>query len=79
MVGPAGTDRDERELAVAVPKRKMSRSNTRARRSQWKTTSADLVTCPQCKGPKLGHQACPACGAYNGRQYVEALRTEHEA
>ncbi|MBM7331878.1 50S ribosomal protein L32, partial [Agrobacterium sp. S2] len=23
---------------MAVPKRKMSRSNTRARRSQWKTT-----------------------------------------
>src|SRR5690606_8762292 len=31
--------REERELAVAVPKRKMSRSNTRARRSQWKTTA----------------------------------------
>jgi len=79
MVGPAGTDRDERELAVAVPKRKMSRSNTRARRSQWKTTAADLVACPQCKAQKVPHQACPTCGAYNGRQYVEALRTEHEA
>jgi large subunit ribosomal protein L32 len=28
---------------MAVPKRKMSRSNTRARRSQWKTTAVDLV------------------------------------
>jgi large subunit ribosomal protein L32 len=28
---------------MAVPKRKMSRSNTRARRSQWKTQAADLV------------------------------------
>ena len=28
---------------------------------------------------KLPHQACPTCGAYNGRQYAEALRTEHEA
>jgi large subunit ribosomal protein L32 len=64
---------------VAVPKRKMSRSNTRARRSQWKTTQADLVACPSCKSQKLAHQACPTCGAYNGRQYVEALRTEHEA
>lgn len=79
MVGPAGLDRNERELAVAVPKRKMSRSNTRARRSQWKTTQADLVACPQCKAQKLPHVACPTCGAYNGRQYVEALRTEHEA
>lgn len=64
---------------MAVPKRKMSRSNTRARRSQWKTTPATLVGCPNCKAEKLPHVACPACGAYNGRQYVEALRTEHEA
>ena len=28
---------------MAVPKRKMSRSNTRARRSQWKTTEETLV------------------------------------
>ena len=28
---------------MAVPKRKMSRSNTRSRRSQWKATRADLV------------------------------------
>ena len=64
---------------MAVPKRKMSRSNTRARRSQWKTTAANLTTCTTCKAEKLQHTACPACGAYNGRQYAEALRTEHEA
>lgn len=28
---------------MAVPKRKMSRSNTRSRRSQWKATVPDLV------------------------------------
>ncbi|GMA38333.1 50S ribosomal protein L32 [Mobilicoccus caccae] len=28
---------------MAVPKRKMSRSNTRSRRAQWKATPADLV------------------------------------
>jgi len=63
---------------VAVPKRKMSRSNTHARRSQWKATAATLTTCPRCKAPKLPHVACPACGTYNGRQYSEALRSEHE-
>lgn len=63
---------------MAVPKRKMSRSNTRARRSQWKTTASNTATCPQCKALKLTHVACPSCGAYNGRQYAEALRTEHE-
>ncbi|WP_344919778.1 50S ribosomal protein L32 [Streptosporangium oxazolinicum] len=28
---------------MAVPKRKTSRSNTRHRRSQWKTTPPDLI------------------------------------
>ncbi|GGK83663.1 50S ribosomal protein L32-2 [Planomonospora parontospora subsp. parontospora] len=28
---------------MAVPKRRMSRSNTRHRRSRWKTTAPDLV------------------------------------
>jgi large subunit ribosomal protein L32 len=55
----------------------MSRSNTRARRSQWKTTATALTTCPNCKGQKLSHTACPTCGVYKGRQYAEALRTEH--
>ena len=64
---------------MAVPKRKMSRSNTRARRSQWKTTAATLTTCPRCKANTRPHTACPSCGAYNGRQYVDALLTEHES
>ena len=29
---------------MAVPKRRTSRSNTRHRRSAWKTTAADLVS-----------------------------------
>ena len=64
---------------MAVPKRKMSRSNTRARRSQWKTTATTITTCPTCKADKKPHTACPSCGAYNGRQYAEALRSEHDA
>jgi large subunit ribosomal protein L32 len=55
----------------------MSRSNTRARRSQWKTTATTTSTCPQCKELTRPHQACPSCGAYNGRRYAEAQRTEH--
>ena len=60
---------------MAVPKRKMSRSNTRHRRSQWKTSAVALVSCPQCRDPKLPHVACPTCGTYgdrtNRRQVIE--------
>ena len=55
---------------MAVPKRRMSRSNTRSRRSQWKATAPALMRCPQCREPKLAHTACPACGTYNRRQVV---------
>ena len=64
---------------MAVPKRKMSRSNTHARRSQWKTTAATLSTCPRCKALHLPHTACPACGAYGERTYAQAIRSEHES
>jgi large subunit ribosomal protein L32 len=55
---------------VAVPKRKTSRSNTRHRRSAWKTTAPALSTCDRCKQPKLQHVACPTCGTYNKRQVL---------
>ncbi|GAA2363813.1 MULTISPECIES: 50S ribosomal protein L32 [Nonomuraea] len=56
---------------MAVPKRKMSRSNTRSRRAQWKTSAVALVSCPQCRSPKQPHIACPTCGTYNRRQVIE--------
>jgi large subunit ribosomal protein L32 len=56
---------------VAVPKRKMSRSNTRSRRANWKAAKVTLTTCPQCREPKLPHVACPTCGTYNKRQVLE--------
>jgi large subunit ribosomal protein L32 len=58
---------------VAVPKRKMSRSNTRSRRSQWKATAPTLVVCSNraCRALKLPHVVCPTCGQYDGRQVVQ--------
>ena len=48
------------------------------RDDQRERVQAHLVTCPQCKANKQPHMACPTCGAYNNRQYAEAVRTEHE-
>lgn len=61
----------ERIFTVAVPKRKMSRSNTRSRRSQWKAAPLTLVTCDRCKARKLPHTACPECGTYAKRQVLD--------
>ena len=58
-----------KEKIVAVPKRKMSRSNTRSRRSQWKTTPVQTAVCanPACGAQRLPHTACPECGQYGSR------------
>ena len=55
---------------MAVPKRRMSRSNTRSRRSQWKASAPALVSCKRCKQDKLPHIVCPTCGTYNDRQVI---------
>ena len=57
---------------MAVPKRRMSRSNTRSRRAQWKAAAPVLVECSNkaCRAAKPPHVACPTCGTYNGRPVV---------
>jgi large subunit ribosomal protein L32 len=57
---------------MAVPKRRMSRSNTRSRRSQWKATATPLAPCPNkaCGELKPPHQACRNCGQHDGRQVL---------
>ena len=66
----AGVNRPRyEEIDMAVPKRKMSRSNTRHRRSQWKAVAPTLVTCanPACGAKHLPHRACGECGQYGAR------------
>lgn len=53
---------------MAVPKKKMSRSRTRRRKSQWKMEHPTPSKCPQCHEPKRPHRACAACGTYRGRE-----------
>ncbi|MFC4335654.1 50S ribosomal protein L32 [Salininema proteolyticum] len=55
---------------MAVPKRRMSRSNTRHRRSQWKAAAVRLVDCPQCHEQKRPHHVCENCGTYKGREVL---------
>ncbi|MDR2620138.1 MAG: 50S ribosomal protein L32 [Propionibacteriaceae bacterium] len=51
---------------MAVPKRRMSRSNTRSRRSQFKAAPITLTECanPACKAKHPSHTVCPECGQY---------------
>ncbi len=57
---------------MAVPKRKMSRSNTRSRRAQWKASAPTLVTCSNraCRATKAPARRLPDLWHYDGRQVV---------
>ena len=55
---------------MAVPKRRMSRSNTRSRRSQWKAQAPTLATCDRGHAVRP-HTVCPTCGRYDGRQVLD--------
>ncbi len=54
---------------MAVPKKRMSRSQTGQRRAHdaLKLTAA-VESCPDCGASKLRHRVCPACGSYRGRK-----------
>ena len=55
---------------MAVPKKKMSKCRSRKRRTHQKIAVPTIVVCPECQEAKLPHAACPACGAYKGRNVI---------
>ncbi|MBI4774331.1 MAG: 50S ribosomal protein L32 [Deltaproteobacteria bacterium] len=56
---------------MAVPKHRKSKSRKNMRRSHDKLSSPSLSLCAQCAEPKMPHRACPSCGTYRGRTYIE--------
>jgi len=57
---------------MPVPKRKMSRSATRSRRSaNYKLTTAAHSLCRNCGASRLPHTVCPNCGWYKDRIAVD--------
>jgi large subunit ribosomal protein L32 len=60
--------------AMAVPKRKQSKSRRDKRRANYKLSQPAVHECPQCHQPKRPHRVCPTCGTYRGRE-VEPVHT----
>lgn len=52
---------------MGLPKRRISKSRKRLRRTHYKLTGPGLVECPQCRQAKLPHRVCGNCGYYKGR------------
>jgi large subunit ribosomal protein L32 len=62
---------DDRNLAMAVPKRRQSNQKTRSRRAHDFKTPKQLTFCPTCSLALPTHVVCPKCGTYMGRTIVE--------
>lgn len=56
---------------MAVPKRRVSKTRGRLRRTHFTAAKATVVRCPQCDEPKQPHRACRQCGTYRRRQVIE--------
>ena len=59
---------------MAVPKKRVSHSRTKMRRSiNARLTAPQCSVCPECGEPKLPHHACMSCGKYKS---VQAIKVE---
>ncbi|HEX6776671.1 MAG TPA: 50S ribosomal protein L32 [Ktedonobacterales bacterium] len=54
----------------ALPKRKITKAAKGKRRSHHHLKLPQLISCPQCRQPRLSHHVCPNCGTYRGRQVL---------
>lgn len=56
---------------MATPKRRISRTVGRQRRTHWKLDNPSVMTCSNCGAPKMPYRLCKECGVYKKRKVVE--------
>ena len=54
----------------ALPKRRISKTRGRKRRTSYKVEEAGLSLCPHCHKPKHPHRVCPHCGYYGDKEVI---------
>ncbi len=53
------------------PRRRHSKTRRDKRRTGDALSAVNVGTCPKCHEPKMSHQACQACGYYDGREVIK--------
>jgi large subunit ribosomal protein L32 len=61
---------------MANPTHRHSKSRRDKRRANWKISTPNIVTCPECQEPLLSHRVCPNCGSYKGKKIIEVIEKE---
>lgn len=55
---------------MALPKRRLSKTRGRKRRTHAKLDAPAVSQCPNCLQPVLRHHLCAHCGHYRGREVM---------
>ena len=55
---------------MALPKRRLSKTRGRKRRTHDRLSAPAVSRCPNCLQPAQPHRLCPHCGQYRGREVV---------
>ena len=63
---------------MAVPKRKISKSVKRKRRTHFKLQVPTMAVCPNCGEMVLSHTVCKNCGYYKGKLVIEPKPEKEE-
>lgn len=63
---------------MAVPKKKLSKTRTRQRRSHLALKKLNLGSCSKCGEVKISHHICPTCGTYKGDQVIDFSKKDQK-
>ncbi len=61
---------------MAEPKKKLSKTRTNRRRSQYKVGEVEVTTCKNCGKPIRPHFVCASCGFYAGESIKKNAPTK---
>ena len=56
---------------MALPKRRISKTRGRKRRTHQALTAPGVSVCPHCNAVGEPHRVCHNCGHYQGREVVK--------
>uniref|UniRef100_A0A7C4U7C9 Large ribosomal subunit protein bL32 n=1 Tax=candidate division WOR-3 bacterium TaxID=2052148 RepID=A0A7C4U7C9_UNCW3 len=59
---------------MGVPKKRVSRTRAKKRRTHYTLKAPTLVECPKCHELMQPHRVCPHCGYYNGKLVVKEVK-----
>ncbi|MDD2890280.1 MAG: 50S ribosomal protein L32 [bacterium] len=55
---------------MGAPRRRVTKTRGRDRRTNWKSKPTQLIACPKCGTLVLPHRRCQKCGNYKDKEVL---------